>query len=278
MRNDPYVVTIRGARGTASISGRRIVRYGGHTACLDLAFAPDRRLILDCGSGLRSLAADLPSEPHAAGYQFHVFLTHYHWDHIEGLPCFPPVYDWRSSFSFHGFTHEGFGVQSALEGALQPPWFPVSFADTPSAKTYVDLDGETLFVDGVRVTSAPLRHPQGITGYRLEHAGRSLVFVTDTERGDPECDRALIDLARGADVLVHDAQYTPDEYAARCNGFGHSTWEHAVAVAHEAGVKRLLLFHHDPDRSDDQVDAIVEAAQREFPDVEAAREGMTIPL
>lgn len=278
MAGKAYVLTIRGARGTASSPGSRTLRYGGNTTCLEVALTPNRRVILDCGSGLRSLHEDLPPDPQPEGYHFHVFLTHYHWDHVEGLASFRPVYDWRSTFTFHGFTREGTDVQAALEGVVRPPWFPVSLADTASVKTYVELDHETLDVEGLQVAPVLLHHPQGIAGYRLDHGGRSVVFATDTERGDLESDAALLTIARGADVLIHDAQFTPEEYEAKYSGWGHSTWEHAVAVAREAGVKRLILCHHDPDRSDDEVDRIVEAAREEFPGVEAAREGMNILL
>lgn len=277
MSSRPYVLTIRGARGSTPTSGRNIVRYGGNTTCLEVALAPNRRLILDCGSGLRSLHEDLPRDPPPEGREFHVFLTHYHWDHLEGLPFFPPIYDRRSTFVFHGFVHEATDVRSALEGALRPPWFPMSLGETASVKSYVNLGVDTLAVEELQVIPVLLHHPQGIAGYRLEHDGHSVVLATDTERGDPVADAALSALAHRADVLIHDAQYTPDEYAAK-HGWGHSTWEHAVAAARDAEVRRLLLFHHDPERSDDEVDALVEAAREEFPEVEGAREGMTLSL
>jgi phosphoribosyl 1,2-cyclic phosphodiesterase len=265
------MLTIRGARGTVPCSGPQVLRYGGHTTCVDVELAPDKRLVLDCGTGIRSL-------PCAAGTQLFVFLSHYHWDHIEGLPHLQALYDERCSFTFHGASWGGKGVQALLEEAFGPPWFPVGIEDTASTKTFRELGEGTIEVEGVRVTAAPLHHPQGVLGFRLEREGRSIAFATDHERGNPRADDALLLLADGVDVLIHDAQYTPDEYERNHRGWGHSTWRHAVEAAKESGARCLMLFHHDPARSDDALDAVVEQARREFPQTDAAREGMTLVL
>lgn len=278
MNEQPLNLTIRGARGSAPTPGPHTLRYGGHTTCLELALSPGHRIIVDCGSGLRSLNADLPRVPSPDGLRFEVFLTHYHSDHLEGLRLFQPLYDARSEFVFHGFRSANGGVQRALEGSMSPPWFPVPLQETASAKRFVDLTGDPVEIEGVRVSSAPVGHPQGAVGYRLERGRGSIAFVTDSEPGDPEVDASVRELARGAGVLIHDAQYTPDEYEARFRNWGHSSWRHAVEVARESGAKRLVLFHHDPDRTDDELDRIVEQARREFPNTDAAREGMVFPL
>jgi ribonuclease BN (tRNA processing enzyme) len=169
-------------------------------------------------------------------------------------------------------------VRALLEALLQPPWSPVALAQTPSEKRYVDLEGSPLTLGDVRIAMARLNHPQGVLAYRLERSGRSVVFATDCERGDPASDERLTRMARGVDVLIHDAQYTPEEYEQRYRGWGHSSWRHAVQAARAAGAGRLLLFHHNPGRSDEQIDAIVRRAREEFPRVEAAREGATLRL
>lgn len=278
MREEPLVLTFRGVRGTATTPGPGTLRHGGHTACLDLACTPAHRLVLDCGSGLRALEADLPPEPGPEGFRFDVFLTHYHFDHLEGLRLFQPLYDRRSRFVFHGPRSNEIGVRQALEGSMTPPWFPVRLNETVSRKEFVDLDGAPLWVEDVRVSAAPVAHPQGALGYRLERGGRAIVFITDSETADAAAEAASSSLARGADVLIHDAQYTPEEYERRYRTWGHSSWKHAVQIARAAGVGRLVLFHHDPARTDDELDAIVAEARREFPAVEAAREGMTVGL
>jgi phosphoribosyl 1,2-cyclic phosphodiesterase len=255
----------------------KFLRYGGNTTCADVRLSDDEWLILDCGTGIRELHSELPRTAPEGGLRFHVLLTHYHRDHLEGLPFFRPLHDPACSFTFYGFPWEGMGVREALDVGLRPPWFPVPIGDTPAAKSYVDLTGGPFRISGVEVATARLSHPQGSTAYRLERSGRALVFATDTEYGDGERDALLVELSRGADVLIHDAQYTPEEYGDH-RGHGHSTWRHALEAARIGSVERLVLFHHDPDRSDDELDAIVRQARSSFPKVEGAREGASVPL
>ena len=244
---------------------------------LEVVLGERRRLIVDCGSGLAAVAVGLPVRDDGDALEFEVLLTHYHMDHMQGLPFFKPLFDPRSRFTFYGFGAPGETLQSSVEGFMRPPWFPVSITQTPSRKRFVELGDDPVQVGALTVSAARLNHPQGIAAYRLQHGSRAIVFATDIERGDPAADAALKALASGADVLIHDAQYTPDEYEQR-QGWGHSTWRHAVEAAQEAGVERLILFHHDPMRSDEQVDAIVAEARASFPRVEAVREGMRFDL
>jgi phosphoribosyl 1,2-cyclic phosphodiesterase len=267
----------RGVRGSFPTADPKTSRYGGHTACLELVISPSHRLLIDCGSGLVGVDAGLRAGAGVESLEFDVFLTHYHMDHLQGLPFFAPLHDARGRFRFHGFPSESASVREAIEGFLQPPWFPVPLTATPSQKSYVELDARPVRVADVTVTAARLNHPQGITGYRLQRGPRAIVFATDVERGDPGSDGALRALAQGAEVLVHDAQYTPDEYGKR-RGWGHSTWRHALEAAGEAGVRTVVLYHHDPERSDDEIDAIVREARAVHPGVVAAREGMTLEL
>lgn len=271
-------MTFRGVRGSVPTPSALNGRYGGNTTCLELDLAPRMRLLLDCGSGLRSVEPNPPAGEGDDGFEFHVFLTHYHMDHIIGLPLFAPLYDPRARFAFYGCGWEDAGVRQALEGALRPPWTPVSIADSASNKRYVSLDeGETVTVGDLTVTHARLDHPQGVTAFRLDRCGNSVVFATDCERGLSGPDARFLSLARDADVLIHDAQYTPEEYG-RFRGWGHSTWAQAVEAADAAGAGRLILFHHDPERTDDEIDAIVGEAARRFPRVSAAREGERLSI
>lgn len=264
-------------RGSLPTTDSKTLGYGGNTCCLEVVASERRRLLFDCGSGLLAVAAALPQGGTGDPLEFDVFLTHYHMDHLMGLPFFKPLLGGGSRFKFYGFgTAEG-TMQQAIAGLVRPPWFPIPIEQTASQKSYVELDDNPIRVGDFTVTAARLNHPQGITGYRLQRGERSIVFATDIERGDPESDAALRSLASGADVLIHDAQYTPAEYPS-CRGWGHSTWRHAVEAAEEAGVRRLVLFHHDPERSDEQLDAIVEEARKIFPGVDAAREGMTLQI
>jgi phosphoribosyl 1,2-cyclic phosphodiesterase len=273
---DGVVLTIHGARGSTPVSGAPFLRYGGSTIAMSVQTGPSRYLILDCGTGIVALGDGLDS---AGGCEFDVLLTHYHWDHIQGLPFFAPLYDPASSFTFHGSPWNDLDLEALIAGTFGPPWFPVALAETKAAKRYVELSGESIAVGPLRVRWARLHHPQGVTAYRIDGPNASVVVATDHEAGvTADTDRALTILARGADVLIHDAQYTDGEYELHHEGWGHSTWRQAVSAASVAGVGRLVLISHDPGRTDEGVDSIVGQARIEFPGTEAAYEGMAISL
>lgn len=274
MADRPVTLTFRGVRGSMPVSGPTTDKYGGRTLSIDIDAEPGVRMIIDGGTGISALAQDLviPAE----GIDFHVFLTHYHWDHLQGILFFPPLYDERNRFTFYGHSWEGMDVREAVEGALRPPWFPVSIFETAAAKTYINVDEAPFRIGALTIDAAPLHHPQGVTAYRVTNGGKTVVLATDYERGDADSDARLKDLAAGADVLIHDAQYTPDEYPSLYVGWGHSTRHHAVEAALETGARKLVLVSHDPHRSDEEIDAIVASARREFPATEAAFEGMQI--
>jgi len=227
---------------------------------------------------MRDLQHRLPADPGPDGFRFDVFLTHYHSDHVEGLRFFAPLFDPRSRFVFHGLDCSGVGVQEALEESIRPPWFPLRLQDTPSSKEYVSLSEDTYNCHGVKVTAVMIHHPQGAAGYRLERNGRAIAILPDTEPGADNYVAAVRRLAKDAAVLIHDAQYTPTEYNDHYRSWGHSSWMHAVEVARHAGAERLVLFHHDPERSDDQLDQIQRDVRKVFPTTDVARQGMTFEL
>lgn len=259
------------------VAGAETDRYGGHTPCLDIDTGSGSYVILDAGTGIHLLQAAL-EEPGDDGYDFHIFFTHYHLDHIIGLPFFRPLYDERNRFTFYGFPYENRTVDEVVHQVLSPPWFPVPLAEVASSQEFVSLDGSAIEVQGVSITTARLDHPQGVAAFRIEHDGRSVVLATDYERGAEESDSALDELAKGVGTLIHDAQYTPEEYEDRYRGWGHSTWLHAVHTAEHAGVGQLVLTSHDPDRTDLAIDAIIEKAVNRFANTRAAHEGMRIEL
>jgi phosphoribosyl 1,2-cyclic phosphodiesterase len=266
-------LTFRGVRGSVPVSGPDTNRYGGHTLCADVAAGPHTMVLIDGGTGITELHANS-----ARFTDYHVFFTHYHWDHIQGLLFFRPLFDGANSFTFYGHGWEGKSSQAALEAALRPPWFPVSIRDTAAHKQYVTIESTAIKIGELKITSAQLRHPQGVTAYRIDGPNRSVVIATDCERGDPNADAALNTLASGADILVHDAQYVPEEYDSQYVGWGHSTWAQAAEAAREAGVEQLVLVSHDPARSDDDIDALVANTRESFANTTAAFEGMEIPL
>jgi phosphoribosyl 1,2-cyclic phosphodiesterase len=231
----------------------------------------DTRIVLDAGSGLRALGDEIM----AGGLsETTILLSHLHWDHIQGLPFFTPIY-------VPGHRVEviagpcGLSVADALRRQMSAPFFPVEFDEVSAQVRPRDARvGEALRIGDVTVRMAKLNHPDPVFGWRLEHRGRSIVYATDTEHY--ACvDPVLRRLAAGADTLIYDAQYTPDEYPAKL-GWGHSTWQAGVELARAAGVRQLVLFHHDPRRDDDAVAAIEARARAVFPGTIAAREGLVL--
>lgn len=271
-----FVLTLRGVRGSTPASGPGTARYGGRTICLSASAGDNRTLVIDCGTGMRDLQEELAGGE--GGHGFDVFLTHYHWDHLIGLPFFRPLYDEGSRFTFHGHEWEGMPVEDLVGGVFRPPWFPISLADTPAQKSYQPLNDGVIEVGRLRVRWAAANHPQGVTAYRIDGPNHSVVVATDHEAGDEAIDAGLIELARDADVLIHDSQYTRDEYRALHRGWGHSTWAHAGDAAAAASVRELVLISHDPDHDDNDIDGIVHQARQRFPATVAGYEGMRLPL
>ena len=234
------------------------------------------RIIVDAGSGIRALGQRLRD---AGGrVEADILLSHYHYDHLQGLPFFAPLAEPGNRFVFHGPRRESRSVQDVLEGQMVPPYFPVTLDEVARAQLEFRSiqPGEPFSIGPVQITSAELEHPGGNLGYRFEYGGRSLVYASDVEHTDTPAE-ALVELARGADVLLHDAMYTADEYEER-RGWGHSTWGGALATAEAARVKKLVLFHHDPERDDRALDGLLRLVRRSFPETIAATEGTTLRL
>lgn len=260
----------RGSRGSAPVDGPGFARYGGATTCFELDLGNAELVVLiDAGSGALSLVRERERPPRDTL----VLFTHLHLDHIIGLPFLPWLYDPAAHLDLVGRPHDGVDVAGGLSAAFRPPLFPVAFTETSSTKAYHEPTG-TLAFHGLSIRGADLFHPGGVTGYRIEGPGFVLAVLTDVEHGDEESDRSAREIARGADVLIHDAQYLPTETGKK--GWGHSTWEEAVSVAGDAGVDRLLLTSHDPNRTDDEVDAILASARRRFPRTDAASGRMAL--
>lgn len=277
MRSDRYTLVFRGVRGSIPSPGASTVRYGGETACLTVDLGAGRWLVLDCGTGLRQFSRSLEGGAPPGEREFHVLLSHYHWDHIQGISFFRPIEDPRATFVFYGWPWQEMGVREVLEGAIRPPWFPFSLSETMSRKLYVNLGGDPVEIAGLTVRTTRAHHPQGVTAFRVEHPGGSFVFATDSALEIPSSCDSMIDFAAETDLLIADAHHTREEMGGR-EAHGHATWEQACNLALRARVRRLVLFHHDPDRTDDDVDAIVEQAAAIFPAVSAAREGTSLDV
>ncbi len=267
-----------GVRGSTPTASRENLRYGGNTSCMEVRTGNGDLYIFDCGTGLRALGKRLLEEYGHASINAFVFLSHYHWDHIQGIPFFEPLYNPENYFFFHSFPSHAQTVQRALEEQMTDPYFPVNMEAMAAHRHFYNLSTDRLSFNDATLRSARLNHPQGCLGYRMESGGKVVVYATDNEPGVPETDRNVRQLAEGADVLIYDAQYTPLEYVNFKKGWGHSTWREAVSIAQDAGVKKLVLFHHDPDHNDAIIDSIVAETSRFFPDVSAASEGLQIDL
>jgi len=264
-----------GVRGSTPTPISSNLRYGGNTPCLELRTPQGHLFVFDCGTGFRLLGKQLEKEFKKKAIKARIFLTHYHWDHIQGIPFFSPLYQSRNQFLFHGFHFPGESMQQALEGQMAMPYFPVDMRAMAANRHFFEIDEERIGYDDLVIATRWLHHPQGCLGYRLESNGKVIVYTTDTEPGDDRGDKNVRLLAQGADLLIYDSQYRPEEMATHRN-WGHSNWREAVSIAKECGVKKLVLFHHDPDRDDKGVDKILQQARRHFPHVLAAKEGLQL--
>jgi phosphoribosyl 1,2-cyclic phosphodiesterase len=261
-----------GVRGGLATPGADTLRYGGNTACIEVWCGP-HLLILDAGTGLRGLGQKLSASPGAISAD--MLISHTHLDHICGLPFFQPHFDPAARLRFWG-GH--FGQPDALERALALSWSPPlmpelspAFRASVSYRSFAAGDSFDLH-PGLTVRTAALRHPGGATGYRIDWAGRSVAYVTNTEHVVGEIDAGVVELIERADLVLYDSSYTDVEYQVR-KGWGHSTWQEAIKLADAAGVRKLLLFHHDPSHGDDFLDGVAVAAASVRPGTEVAREG-----
>jgi phosphoribosyl 1,2-cyclic phosphodiesterase len=283
-------------RGSLPVPGPDTIRYGGNTSCVEVRFG-DRLLILDAGTGVRRLGLELQRQAAGRPISAAILLSHFHWDHIQGLPFFGPIFVPGNRFQVYGCSRGPTALESVLAGQMESPYSPLPMSALPGTLEFTELGDQPIEIDGIRVTTTLLNHPGLALAFRLEAGGKSLVYATDNEpcpprgtaadpqspclRGDHEA--ILARFAGGADLLISDAQYTPEEYAKHV-GWGHSSIHDALRLGVTAGVKRLALFHHDPERSDEQIDALVDVCRAELDrtgvsmECFAAKEGLTVEL
>ena len=267
-----------GVRGSTPTPQAENLRYGGNTSCVEVRVG-DQIYIFDCGTGFRMLGHELNREFGSRPFAAHIFVSHFHWDHIQGMPFFRPLYESpHSRFSFHS-SGKTRGIQQVMAEQMASPYFPVDLGMMRAKRDFCNIENGCLDMEnGVHITTQWLNHPQGCLGFRVETKDGVLVYATDNEPGDAEFDKGVRKLAEGADLLIYDAQYLPEEYKARRRGWGHSHWREAVDIAMESGSKELILYHHDPDHTDAIVDKVVAEARNYYPSVRAAAEGMMIQL
>jgi phosphoribosyl 1,2-cyclic phosphodiesterase len=265
-----------GARGSLPTPGKSTIKYGGNTTCL-LLQAGNRPIIVDGGSGLRLLGLELMKREFAKGQGEAVFCwTHFHWDHLMGFPFFIPNFIPGNKFAHFGPAM----TREILVRQQQFITFPVEFDKMPSVHTFTTVEAGRVFKLGeVEVTSCAMNHPAGGLTYRFQEGGKKVVFATDVEHPETGIDAGLLALSQGADLLIYDSQYTPEEYSKGRKGWGHSTWKQGVELAKAAQVKRLHLCHHDQLHSDSFLERqILAPAKKQFSRTSLAREGWAFEL
>jgi phosphoribosyl 1,2-cyclic phosphodiesterase len=255
-------IKIWGCRGSIPSPGCATSAYGGNTTCLEVRLDDGSRVIIDAGTGIRDLGSAILKEKDRK--EVHLLLTHAHWDHLQGFPFFVPAYLEGYTIRVWSGSLEGQVLRDFLAHQLDPPYFPVRFQEL-KARFVFEASSGPLSIGGTDIDAVALNHPNGGFGYRFRSGRRSFVFLTDTEVGY-EHPSALsrseyLEICRGADLLLHDAQYTEEEYR-RTRGWGHSTYRAAAEFALDAGVRRVGLFHHDPRHTDREIDRFVRECRR----------------
>jgi len=278
-RSPDFVIQFWGVRGSIPAPGPETVRYGGNTSCVEMRVG-GKRLIFDGGTGLRVLGKNLLKQMPVEAF---LFFSHSHWDHIQGFPFFLPAFVKGNCFHIYGaIAPNGATMKQRLSDQMLHPNFPVPIQVMQSDLKFYDLfPGDVMQLGDITIETGPLNHPNTAMGYRVTWQGRTAVYATDTEHFPGRLDENLLHLARDANVLIYDACYTDEEYYDPKTpkvGWGHSTWQEAIKLAKAAGVKKAVIFHHDPNHTDDFLDGVEAQVQSIFSNSLLAREGMILPV
>ena len=292
-----------GTRGSISTPGKQTVRYGGNTPCVEIRLNNDELIVLDAGTGIRNLGEKLME--HGKSIKGYILISHPHWDHIQGFPFFKPAFISGNEFTIIGGETDRVSLQKMISDQMNKVYFPIQLNELKATLKFRRIGEEEFSVFDARVETIYLNHPTFAIGYRIVYKGKSLVYISDNEpfdrrvaqslrnvekqivdrflrsEGDPN--QRVFDFVRNADILIHDATYTPEEYVDRV-GWGHSHYLFTLNVAAEGKVKQLILFHHDPSHTDEKVDDILKKCKNEIRtrkyhfECIAAAEGMELKL
>lgn len=261
-----------GVRGSVPVPGASTTRVGGNTTCVSIE-SDGYMVVFDAGTGIRRLGQFLEQEPSRA-LDGCIFLSHYHWDHIQGLPFFQPAFRPDNRFHLFGEQKRGADLYTLLREQMQTPYFPVTMVAQQGLVTFNAIEAGEKYVlqDRIAIETTRLNHPAGAVGFRVTTDAGCICIVTDHEHSFEGIDSFVVDFAQGADILVHEAPYNHADKQTIRRGWGHSSWQEAAEVACAAKVGRLFLSHHDPDRTDDDLDSVLDKARQIFARTELATE------
>lgn len=256
---------------------------GGNTPCVEIRSQSDDLLILDAGSGLRNLGQDVMDKSKGNPIRADILLSHTHWDHIQGFPFFSPAYVPGNHISIHGKAENPEELRELFSGQMQNIYFPVAFENLQAHITFTSLTSQQSIAlgksNGLKISALSIPHPGGALAYRIEENGNSVCYVTDIEHYPDNLDQDVITFVSGADVLIHDAMYSPDDCTnGRYKGYGHSTWKSAVQTAIKAQVKQLMLFHFSPQNRDTELMRVEQEVRKFFSNSSLAKEGLELIL
>ena len=294
--SENILITFWGTRGSIATPGRSTEKYGGNTSCVAIEFS-DSMFIFDAGTGIRSLGVDIMKNRIPKGkekYEISMFLSHTHWDHIQGMPFFQPAYHPGFKLNIYGGSTQDAMLERLLIGQMDSNYFPVPMSSLGSDMNVTEVTKEPMEIGGAKLSFEDLHHPGGAVAFRIEKHGKSIVYATDnelnaqfTEDGElidgNEKGKAYMDLISGADLLIADGQYTSEEYAQKV-GWGHTSIPALLNVAHKSGVKQTAVYHHDPMHTDNMLDELSAKYLHKFQDIEPrmdifwAREGLTLAV
>ncbi len=271
-----FKVKFWGVRGSIATPSPRHIAFGGNTSCVEVKLG-GRTLILDAGTGIRNLGHWLLKRGETSA---ELLLSHTHWDHINGFPFFSPAFRLGCRFVIRaGHVADSGGIERVFSSQMAEPFFPVPLNKMGADFVFEDFRAGDRFSlgDGIQVRTAPLNHPDGATGYRIEYGGKSMCYITDTEHVPGKPDENILRLIEGADLVIYDSTYTDREYESHV-GWGHSTWQEGVRLSLAANVRQLAIFHHDPDHEDAFMERLEADARQMWSGAMVARENMRVNL
>ena len=274
---DKTIIRFWGCRGSFPCSEKNKQIYGGDTSCIEIRTPDNNTIILDMGTGLKRLGQKIINDS-SYNKEIHIFLSHFHLDHIHGFVMFAPLFNPNYNIKIYSRQSNGKSLITVLEQFLQPEIWPISLDDLPAKISFIDIDDKSININSnISITNQLHAHPNKAYSIGIESFNKKIVYATDCEHPKQNLNPNVVNFATDSDILIHDAQYTPNDLKTHI-GWGHSSWEQAAKVASESGSKQLILFHHSPDYDDNKIKDIERKARFYFPNIMAAKQDLKIEL